>query len=169
MDYSTALAGQAKSGDAHAFAELYQLIYQDLYRFAVYSLRNIHDAEDVVSETVIDAFREIQSLQKPEAFRSWIFRILTVKCKQKLKSYLTKTEELKEDLPGDAPDLNERMDVRNAFFTLESDDRLILSLSIFGGYSSREIGELIEMKDTTVRSRQSRALKKMQDILQVSN
>ena len=64
------------------------------------------------------------------------------------------------------PDLDEKNDVQKAFFTLESQDRLILSLNLFAGYSSREIGQLLDMNDNTVRSRQSRALKKMQELLE---
>lgn len=165
MEYNTDLVNQAKFGDSHAFARLYEMIYQDLYRFALYTLKNRHDAEDIVSDTVMDAFRQIRSLKKPEAFRSWMFRILTNKCKMKLKSYLSKTVELSEELPFTMPDLNETMDVRNAFFTLDDEDRLILSLNLFAGYSSKEIAKLLDMNDNTVRSRQSRALKKMQEQL----
>ena len=42
---------------------------------------------------------------------------------------------------------------------------MILALNLFAGYTSREIGELMDMNDNTVRSRQSRALKKMQEQL----
>ena len=48
---------KAKSGDVDAFAALYSEIYLDLYRFALYSLRSPADAEDAVSETVIDVLR----------------------------------------------------------------------------------------------------------------
>ena len=165
MEYNTDLVNQAKLGDAHAFARLYEMIYRDLYRFALYTLKNSHDAEDTVSDTVTDAFRQIRSLKNPEAFQSWMFRILANKCKTKLKSYLTKTSELPEDLPQDLPDLNEKMDVRDAFFTLSGEERLIISLNLFAGYTSGEIGSLLGMNDNTVRSKQSRALKKMQDRL----
>lgn len=162
MEYSIDLINQAKFGDAHAFARLYEMIYQDLYRFALYTLKNSHDAEDMVSDTVTDAFRQIRSLKNAEAFRSWMFRILTNKCKMKLKSYLNQTSELPEDLSCEMPDLNEKADVRDAFFALDDEERLILSLNLFAGYSSREIGELLDLNDNTVRSKQSRALKKMQ-------
>lgn len=165
MDYSTDLVNQAKFGDAHAFARLYEMIYQDLYRFALYTLKNPHDAEDIVSDTVTDAFRQIRSLKDPGSFRAWMFKILANKCKMKLKSYLTKTVELPEELLFDMPDLNERIDVRNAFLSLDSEEHLILSLNLFAGYSSKEIGTLLDMNDNTVRSRQSRALKKMQTFL----
>ena len=165
MEYNEDLVRQAKAGNAHAFARLYEMIYQDLYRFALYTLKNVHDAEDTVSDTVVDAFRQIQSLQHPEAFRAWMFRILTNKCKMKLKSYIDKTAELPEELAVSTPDLSEQADVRNAFFALDPEDRLILSMNLFAGYSSREIGELMKLNDNTVRSRQSRALKKMQEQL----
>ena len=70
----------AKSGDADAFAELYREIYLDLYRFALYTLRSPADAEDAVSETVIDAFTSIQKLRSEESFKAWIFKILSAKC-----------------------------------------------------------------------------------------
>ena len=162
MEYNEDLVRQAKEGNAYAFARLYEMIYQDLYRFALYTLKNSHDAEDIVSDTVVDAFRQIHSLQHPEAFRAWMFRILTNKCKMKLKSYIDKTSELPAELADSAPDLSEQADVRKAFFALDPEDRLILSMNLFAGYSSREIGELIGLNDNTVRSRQSRALKKMQ-------
>ena len=56
--------------------------------------------------------------------------------------------------------------MRNAFLRLTEEERLILSLSLFGGYSSREIAETLNLNDNTVRSKQSRALKKMQDELE---
>ena len=51
------------------------------------------------------------------------------------------------------------------FFALDSQDRLILSLHLFAGYTSREIGRELNMNENTVRSRESRALKKLADML----
>ena len=59
---------KAKSGDTGAFAELYRTIYADLYRFALYTLKNPADAEDAVSETVMDAFQmqtALSGIQQP--------------------------------------------------------------------------------------------------------
>lgn len=165
MEYSTDLVNQARLGDAHAFARLYEMIYQDLYRFALYTLKNTPDAEDAVGDTVTDAFRQIRSLKKPEAFKSWMFKILTNKCKQRLKSYLDKTAELPEDLEAVSPDLNRKLDVQEAFWALDDEARMILSLNLFAGYTSSEVGQLLNLNENTVRSKQSRALKKMQEKL----
>ena len=52
--------------------------------------------------------------------------------------------------------------MRKAFFQLSDEERLILSMNLFGGYSSKEIGKELKMKDNTVRTKQRRALKKME-------
>lgn len=165
MNHTTELAWQARNGDAHAFAQLYALIYKDMYRFALYTLGHSQDAEDAVSETVMDAFAAIHSLREPEAFPAWIFRILTAKCKRRMRQYVNRTEELSDSLCGREQDMTERLDVRRAFETLPQEDRLILSMNLFAGYSSQEIGELLGMNPNTVRSRQSRALKKIEALL----
>ena len=151
------------------FEDNYEKVYKDLYRFALYTLGNPQDAEDVVSEAVVDAYQGYGGLRDKEAFRAWIFRILTVKCKRKLKEYVNKTVELDEEHPEPVDrewTVEESQDVRNAYFTLSEEERLIVSMSVFGGYNSREIGKNLLMRDTTVRSKLSRALDKMQKVLE---
>ena len=113
-------------------------------------------------DTVTDAWAQIGSLKNDGAFRGWIFKILSNKCRARLKEYLDKTQELPEDLCAPTRDAAEDLDVKRAFAGLDDEERLILSLRIFGGYSSREVGEELQMSDNTVRSKQKRALEKME-------
>ena len=57
------------------------------------------------------------------------------------------------------------LDVRRAFAVLTDEEQEIIGLSVFGGYSSREIGRMLDQSDNTIRSRRSRALKKMEVML----
>ena len=166
MEKESGFVRKARRGDATAFARLYQEYYLDLYRFAFYTLKNRQDAEDVVSDTVADAWAQIAGLKKAESFKAWIFKILSNKCRRRLKEYLDKTEEIPEDLS--VPDRNhaEDADVRAAFARLSDEERMSLSLNLFGGYTSKEIGRLLDLNDNTVRSRQKRALEKMADYLE---
>lgn len=166
MSTKESLAWRARAGDTEAFAALYEEVYRDLYRMALYTLKNPQDAEDVVSDTVADAFASIRKLRDADAFRAWIFKILSNKCRRKLKEYVRRTEELPEEMAGGSRELAEDLAVRSAFFTLSDTDRLILSLHLFGGYTSREIGSLLKMNENTVRSRESRALKKLAAMLE---
>lgn len=160
------LVRMAKAGEAGAFARLYEEIYKDLYRFALYALGTVQDAEDAVSEAVIDGFAGIAGLRNEDAFRGWMFRILSVKCRQRLKQYVTEQmEEIPEELSVQEKDLSEGMDVRRAFFRLDEEERMILALHLFSGYRTREIAGLLHMNHSTVRSRERRALKKMENFL----
>ena len=69
------LAGR---GDTAAFSRLYSLVYKDMYRTALYNLRNTHDAADAVSDAVADAFENIGRLKNAEAFKAWIMEIAEI-------------------------------------------------------------------------------------------
>lgn len=71
--------------DAKAFSKLYEQVYQDLYRYALCLMRDPHEAEDAVSAAVLSAYEHIHKLRKEEAFKSWIFTILSNICKKRLK------------------------------------------------------------------------------------
>ena len=135
------LIQRAKRGDIKAFSELYSRIYVELYRFALYTLKHPQEAEDAVSDTVMAAYEKISGLKKEESFRSWIFTILSNHCKSQFQK-------------------------RRQADELDEEERLIVSFSVFGGYQSDEIGQMLKMNPTTVRSRKKRALEKMRTVLQ---
>lgn len=178
MEEERFLVKRAKHGDVDAFAELYERVYEKLYRFALYTLKNTQDAEDVVGDTVTDAFAQIRKLKKEEAFSGWIFRILTNKCNRKLREYYVRRRELREgeakrdDDPGGYPaaesaqaewssSREEHMDVRRTFFELSDEERLIVGMHLFFGYTTKEISVYMQMNENTVRSKESRAIRKM--------
>ena len=151
------------------FIELYTGIYKDLYRYALYVLGNREDAEDAVSETVVDAYAGFGKLRDKGAFRSWIFKILSIKCKRKLKGYLNRDSELDEQVDAlffkEAEDVAGKVDVQNAFARLDDRERQILALSVIAGYEGDEVSKLMNMNHNTVRTVKSRALEKMRKML----
>lgn len=159
------LVKRATNKDAHAFALLYEKIYKKMYSYALYVLNNEMDAQDAVSETVMDAFISIDKLQSPEAFRQWIFRILHNKCNQKMRTYYSQREcddiSEHEELKGKEHDIEAAIDVKKAFSKLEEQERIIIGMHTILGIKTKEIAKLLGIKDTTVRSKESRALKKM--------
>lgn len=165
MENYSRLVKQARKGDIHAFAELYAQFYEELFRYAYYTLQNKADAEDVVSESVLAAFESIYKLRSAEAFRRWMFQIVTNQCKRKRKQYIQKTEEIQENMEGGQTDWDACMDIRAAFQRLTPEEQHIIGLSAVGGYKSREIGKILHMNPATVRSKLSRGLEKMRQYL----
>lgn len=166
------LIRRAGRGDVKAFARLYSDMYRELYKFALCMLRHPQDAEDAVSESVISAYENISGLRKEKSFRSWMFTILNNHCKKilhkisresfhegNIHSYPEKTE-------GCEPDYARQQDVRMAFEQLDEEERMIIAFSVFGGYRSEEIAELLNKKASSVRSRKKRAFDKMRSSLE---
>ena len=151
----------AKKGDTLAFSRLYETVYKDLYHIALYSLKSSHDASDVVSDTVLDAFCSIDKLKEPEKFRNWIMKILSAKIKRKQKKYFNVTEEIGDDFPDISDFDYDSVELKEALNKLDSQSRMMLSMSVLGGYTSDEISEMCEIKSGTVRSRLSRIKEKL--------
>ncbi len=78
MEQGLELVQKAKAGNVEAFSLLYQEVYRDLYRFALYTLKNIHDAEDVVSDTVADAWKGIRGSGEQNLLRRGFFAFLPI-------------------------------------------------------------------------------------------
>ena len=160
----TEWAGAAKSGDRDAFSQLYAQIYRDLYRFAFYTLGNAADAEDAVGEAVCEALAAISGLQEPAAFKTWMFTILSRVCKRSVKRIIRARNELAfDDLGefGDGADMQEALDIRSQIHVLPDSDRIVVLLSVVGGYTSYEISNMLKKPAGTVRSKLSRALSKL--------
>ncbi len=147
--------------DSQLFTQLYSKIYKDLYKYALYVLGNCHDAEDAVSSAVLDAYGAFDRLRDVQSFKGWMFAILCAKCKRTLKTYVNKSVELPGNLETDTNINEEYVDVRNSFARLGDRERQIVALAVLGGYSSAEIGKMLHMNASTVRSVQKRALDKM--------
>lgn len=144
----------AQQGSSEAFSRLYATVYKDMYHIALYSLRNSHDASDAVSDTVLDAFCTIKKLKNPESFRGWIMKILSAKIKRMQRNYFEIPGELKEDTSISEFDY-ESVELRESIDKLDTGSRLLLSMSVLGGYSSEEISKICDIKASTVRARLS--------------
>lgn len=165
------LAERAKGQDRDAFGELYGMVYQDLYKTALYTLKHSADAENVVSEAVLDAYLGIGNLRDPGSFKVWIFRILAVKCRRQMSVYIRERGSQPEDFAGmqDERDpigaADSRIMAEKAFSALNDRERMIVSMTIYGGFDSRETAAVLKMNRNTVRSVYHRALRKMRAAL----
>lgn len=150
------LVERAKKGDKDAFTQLYAKVYKDLYCFALYTLKNKEEAEDAVSAGVISAYENISKLRKNTAFRSWMFRIVLNQCNRIIRKRVYSSDE--EEEQGIETDMAENAALWEAFSKLKETERKVLSLSILGGYNSKEIAKMMNMSPGNVRSVKSRTL-----------
>ncbi|MBQ5311014.1 MAG: sigma-70 family RNA polymerase sigma factor [Oscillospiraceae bacterium] len=169
----TASVQKAQAGDTQAFAELYSLVYKDLYRIALMNLNNEHDASDAVSDAVLEAYTNIRKLRDANAFKAWMMTILTAKIKNKQKEYI-RNRDLREDIedledvqPDETTDIKfDGVLLTNAMAELSADERMVLSLNIVSGYTSEEIAGMTGISANTVRSKAARAKEKLKKLLE---
>lgn len=175
MGIDVELVKAAQTGDKASFAQVYDYYALDLYRVALYTLGNTHDAEDVVSETFLEAYRGIKNLRDPEKVKPWMMRILSIRCKRKIGEYIQGRREMDiEDYTfvlSESGDLSletvQRLDVVEALNQLTDEERLIISLATIEGHTAKEIAQILEKPQGTVSSKLYRALAKLRELLQM--
>ena len=156
-----------------------------LYSAALRMTRNAADAEDIVQETYLRAYRSYESFEKGTNLRAWLFRILT---NTFINAYRAKQRRPQETDVDDVDDLYLYRRVRSAdvssrsaeetLFDLFTDDevkqaledlpesfRLPVLLADVEGFSYREIAEMLDVPIGTVMSRLHRGRKSMQKAL----
>ena len=132
------------------------------YRLAYSYTRESASAEDVVSDSIVKALSNIETLQKPEAVKPWFFRILVNTALSHLRKeqrivYFERPEEMEQILPGkeDSSDLM----IAEFLEMLEPKYKTVLILRFFEDMSLKEIAEVTGESINTVKTRLYRGLK----------
>lgn len=169
MNIDVGAVRRAKEGNSESFELVYSQIAPDLYKIALYTLGNTYDAEDVVSETFIEAFKGIKNLRDENSFRPWIMKILSIRCKRRIGQYVKEKNQLDVDeildLCSDTDNPAQKTEVIAALDQLTHDERMIVVLSVLQGYTSKEISRIMTCPQGTVSSKLHRSLKKLRVML----
>ena len=132
--------------------------YQNMvYRIALHYFGNPHDAEDVVQETFLRLYRQKQSFESDEHLRRWLMRVAINFCKDILKSPWRKRRVALDKIP-DQPifDRPEQGALYREVMALPEQYRTVLNLYYYEELSTKEIAELLHLRQTAVTTRLSR-------------
>lgn len=170
---------RAGQGDENAFEELVKLYEKTVYNLCCRVTGDREEAFDLSQETFIKAWHAISLFQFESKFATWLCRIASNTCidylrRQKKKKNLSLTSLDDEDTAYQREIADHQFDpavmleksadqelVRRAFRELLEQDRLILSLRAVQDMSYAEIGEALDLKSGTVKSRIARAREKI--------
>jgi RNA polymerase sigma-70 factor, ECF subfamily len=165
------LLHRAGSGDSAAFHALVDRHAQRLYRLAVSLIGNAADAEDVLQETFIGAFRGLRSFEARSSVKTWLTRILVTQAAQWRRNQSGRgkqrrvAEPMNDSIVASAGSPDAAMDVQAALGRLSPEHREVLALREFERMSYEEIAEVLDVPRGTVESRLHRARSEMREKL----
>ena len=135
-----------------------------LYRVAYTLLHHSEDCRDVLQEALLSAWRHIHTLRNPEAFRSWMIRIVVNCAKNALRKKKIQTVELTDDLSAPESGIQDE-NLAFALGELSEGFRLPIVLYYLEGLSVEEISRVMRLPKGTVKNRLFRGRKMMAETL----
>lgn len=166
------LVRKAKEGNKEAFTELILQIKEELYKITKTRLQNEDDVYDAIQETMIIAFKSIKKLKEDKYFKTWIIRILINECNQIFKKRKNENIVSYDDVQNHESVKNQTemqsdiLDFKFLCDKLEYKDRIIIMLYYMEKYTDKEIGEILKLKENTVRTKRNRIKQKIKKILE---
>jgi len=154
-----ALVERCLKGDRQALEALIGEYQRPLFNAAYRILGNPEDAADATQAAFLKAFEHLASYDPKYKFFSWIYRIAVNEAINQFKRN-RKQEELDEsavdsgpgpDLVADAGDLSR--EIQDGLMALTEDYRTVVVLRHYSDCSYREIGEILQIPEKTVKSR----------------
>ena len=138
-----------------------------LYRAELAILADGVEAEDAVQDAVLAAYENFYQLRDKEKFAPWIMQILVNRCRRRMREWFRKEEDIEQLSISQETDFAAASAVKQVYWELKEEERLIVGLFVFGGYTSEEIAGILNKNHSTVRSKYRRALQKMRKKLEV--
>lgn len=149
------LIQKAKMKNPDAFTELMKSQMQSMYRTAKAILMNDEDAADAIQDTLLTCWEKLSGLKENKYFKTWMTKILVHNCYGIIRGnrrivYVEKLpEEAGEESIGN-------IEWREALSTVDEKYRIVLVLFYSEGFKTKEIAKILNIMDSTVRTRLSR-------------
>lgn len=165
---------KCKAGNRQAQFELYRLYSKAMYNVCLRMVRDELDAEDLLQNSFVDIFTKIETFRYQSSVGAWIKRIVINNCINHLKKKKIYFQELEDqhaavpednEIPGEYSQGLSVEAIKQALYELPDGYRVVFSLYLLEGYDHREIGEILDIAETTSKSQYSRAKAKMREIL----
>lgn len=168
------LVQKCREGDSFGFKKLYEYYSVAMYNTSLRIVNSAVEAEDVLQEAFIDAFRNIDSFENRSSFGAWLKQIVINKSINILKKRRVELVEIEpggmeETMVADAPEEDNNhlkvQQIKDAIKKLPDGYRATLSLYLLEGYDHEEIAQILGVAESTTRTQYIRAKKKLLEII----
>ncbi|NQU53626.1 MAG: sigma-70 family RNA polymerase sigma factor [Bacteroidetes bacterium] len=161
---------QCKEGSQKAQFQLYKLYYKAMYSVCIRIVNNDMEAEDVMQEAFLSAFKKMDTYKGEVSFGAWLKKIVVNRSLDCLKKRKVQFEEVNErtvqisDYQMGTKEVDVQM-IKNAIQDLPDGYRVVLSLYLIEGYDHDEISQILGISNSSSRTQLLRAKNKLKMIL----
>jgi RNA polymerase sigma-70 factor, ECF subfamily len=169
---------QQKNENERRLIALYDEYYDKVAHYAYARIGDKVEAEDIASEVFLKALKSIKTYEEQGVpMQAWLFKIahnLVVDYYRRISKVQTvpidKVEITDNNDPAELAEKQIEIDgMKTAMQKLTEDQRQVLQLRFFGGLTSREVADVMNKTDGSVREMQRAALEKLRLIMQPDN
>lgn len=155
------LVRRAKQGDQDAFLKLMDSQMQTMYKLAWTYLKNEDDVADIVQDTILTCYEKLPTLRDEQFFKTWMMKIVINHCKNLLKKEkrVVHMEALPEETFVEKEYSN--MEWNEMLGSLDEKYRTVMLLYYLENFNTREISQILDMNENTVRIRLKRGRDKL--------
>ena len=175
-----ALIQRAQKGDQEAFAVLVTEHQRYVFNLAVRVLKNEEEALDLAQETFVRAWTALPNFRGQSQFRTWLYRIVTNLCYNRLPNLRRTLNELGDDVIADVPETDLAFDnpahglesrelrshLHQAIDHLDENYRLLISLRYQNELSYEEMATMLNLPLGTVKTGLFRAKEQLRRALE---
>jgi len=163
-----------RHGERAAQFKIYNLYYQAMFNTSLRILKDTAEAEDVMQESFLVAFKKPDHFSGEGAFGSWLKKIVINNALDVIRKRQEQTsiDESELDFPDEEDHPTEEeiewkvREIKQAISKLPEEYRIVLSLHLLEGYDHEEISEILHISYNNSRTRYSRARKRLLQIIQ---
>lgn len=139
--------------------EIYNRQVDTVYRICFSFMKNTTDTEDMVQETFLKLLSSGVNFVSEEHEKAWLIVTASNLCKDTLKKWWRRTEDVDNPALGLTQPPFEIDEVLAAILKLPADQKTVVYMYYYEGYSTADIAGFLRCPQATVRSRLSRARK----------